>query len=115
MGALDAGSVKAALVARLVTVQGAIDAAQGQHAVSEVAAGIVLSLTATGTVDTEKLPTVDGGTYTITVKTTSDATKYALDGKIKATGTSNVVYTITHTATGKTADTGIVVVTVTIS
>jgi len=47
-----------------------------------------------------------GADYTISVKTTSDPSKYDMDGKIQADGKSTVIYTVKHTASGKTADTG---------
>lgn len=77
--------------------------------VQNVATGIANTLTLTST--TTLLPTVPAG-YTIAVKSSSDVTKYDLTGLGVAAGTSNVVYTVTNTASGKTADTGTVVVTV---
>ncbi|WP_313892455.1 hypothetical protein [Psychrobacillus sp.] len=62
---------------------------------------------------TVSLPIV-GADYTISVKLPSDPSKYDKDGKIKADGTSTVIYTVKHTASGKTADTGSVEVTTTI-
>lgn len=77
--------------------------------VDKVAAGIANTLSVTTGATT--LPAVAAG-YTIEVKTTSDATKYDLTGTGVADGTSTVVYTVKHTASGKTADTGNVTVTV---
>jgi len=103
--ALPAGTAKTGLQARLADVKGQID-------VNAEAAKVATTLAANGAVGTVVLPTVASG-YTVKVKTTSDATKYDLDGEIVAAGTSDVVYTVTHTATGKTADTNAVAVTVT--
>lgn len=82
--------------------------------VNAAAANVALTLNATGTATTVVKPTVADG-YTIAVKTTSDSTIYDATGAIVTSGSSNVVYTVTHTASGKTADTGTVVVTVTAS
>lgn len=94
---------------------GAIAATSVNQAnVNAVAAALANTLTAgdgTTAAGTVILPTVPAG-YTIAVKTTSDATKYDADGKVQADGTATVVYTVTHTASGLTADTGNVTVTV---
>ncbi|WP_262174275.1 S-layer homology domain-containing protein [Saccharococcus sp. Marseille-Q5394] len=60
---------------------------------------------------TTALPSVPSG-YSIAVKSTSAPAIYDTDGKLVADGTSNVVYTVTHTASGKTKDTATVAVTV---
>lgn len=46
-------------------------------------------------------------------KSTTNDISYGTDGSIQADGTSEVVYTVTHTASGKTSDTVSVTVTVT--
>ncbi|MFZ0579228.1 MAG: hypothetical protein WAM41_17140, partial [Psychrobacillus psychrotolerans] len=56
-------------------------------------------------VGTVSLPSV-GGDYVISVQSTTDSSKYDADGKVQADGTSTVIYTVTHIASGKTADTG---------
>ncbi|MER2079710.1 hypothetical protein [Psychrobacillus psychrotolerans] len=58
---------------------------------------------------TVQFPAV-GAEYTISVKVASDPSKYDADGKFQTNGTSTVVYTVKHTASGKTADTGQVLV-----
>lgn len=85
-----------------------------QAQVNAVAAGIALTFAAgdgTTAVDTVVKPVVPAG-YTIAVSTTSAAGVYDATGAVKADGTSNVVFTITHVASGLTANTGTVVVTV---
>jgi trimeric autotransporter adhesin len=93
-----------------VAAQVASDAA-AQAAVDAEAAAVANTFAPTGAVNTIVLPTVSAG-YTIAVKTTSDATTYSATGELLADGTSNVVYTVTHTASGKTQDTATVAVTV---
>ncbi|MFJ9463460.1 toxin-antitoxin system YwqK family antitoxin [Viridibacillus arvi] len=105
--ALPTGAAKDGLQTRLDAVKNIID-------VTAEAGKVANTLAASGAVGTVKLPTVAAG-YTIAVKTTSDDTKYDLNGKIVAAGPSNVVYTVTHTASGKTADTASVAVTVTVT
>ncbi|WP_313891107.1 hypothetical protein [Psychrobacillus sp.] len=86
---------------------------QNQDLVNAEAAKIPLTFAATDLAGTVSLPTVDAD-YTISVNTTSDLTKYDTKGMILADGTSTVVYTVKHKASGKTADTGSVTVTVTV-
>jgi len=85
-----------------------------QDMVDAVAEGIAATFGATGAVDDVKMPDVPAG-YTIKVKSSSAAAVYSAEGKIVTDGDSNVVYTVTHTASGKTANTGTVVVTVTVA
>ncbi|NLU08653.1 MAG: hypothetical protein GXW91_10600, partial [Clostridiales bacterium] len=67
-----------------------------------------------GAQGTVELPTVPSG-YTIAVKSTTNSTVYDESGKIQKAGTSDVVYTVTNTTTGKTADTVSIPVTVTLN
>lgn len=85
--------------------------ARSQAAVDAVAAGIASTLAANGAAGAVVLPAVPTG-YTIAVKTTSTPAVYDADGKILTDGTSTVVYTVTHTASTNTADSGSVAVTV---
>lgn len=93
-----------------VAAQVANDAA-AQASVDAEAARVANTLEATGAVNDVVKPNVGSG-YTIAVKTTSDDTKYSATGALLADGISNVVYTVTNTASGKTADTVSVAVTV---
>ncbi|WP_313894011.1 hypothetical protein [Psychrobacillus sp.] len=87
---------------------------QNQDLVNTEAANIPLTFApAANLAGTVSLPTV-GADYTISVKSTSNPLKYGMDGKVKADGSSTVVYTVTHKASGKTADTGLVEVITTI-
>ncbi|CAB1262548.1 Cell wall-binding repeat-containing protein [Clostridiaceae bacterium BL-3] len=88
--------------------------ASDQTAVNTVASGITSFTPASAVAGTAELPTVPTG-YTIAVKTTDTPTVYDTDGKIQSNGTANVVYTVTNTASGKTADTVSVPVTVTVT
>ncbi|MER2079706.1 hemoblobin-interacting domain-containing protein [Psychrobacillus psychrotolerans] len=63
-------------------------------------------------VGTVLLPTV-GADYIISVKSTNYSSIYDKDGKLQGNGISTVIYTVTHIATGKTADTGPIQVLVT--
>lgn len=92
---------------------GDLEQEAAQQAVNAEAAKIG-NQTLTGTVNAVKLPTVPAG-YTIAVKSTSAANVYNSTGEILTNGDSNVVYTVTHTASGKKADTAPVVVTVTVT
>jgi len=97
-----------------VTTVAQVDAAIAQVNVDVVAAAITAptySIATSGTT-TPVLPTVPTG-YTIAVKTSATPAAYAADGKLVAAGTSAVVYTVTHTASTKTADSVSVTVTVT--
>lgn len=98
-----------------VTVTGAYSASAAdaalQAAVNAEAANVAATFApAQAAAGTVALPTVASG-YTIAVKTTSAPAVYDAQGRIQTDGTSNVVYTVTHTASGKVADTGTVVVT----
>ncbi|QTD40806.1 S-layer homology domain-containing protein [Sporosarcina sp. Te-1] len=101
--ALPNGSAKSGLEARLVDVKGQVD-------VNAEAAKFGDFAPTAATAGTVSLPSVSG--YTFKVKSTSTPAVYDTDGKILTDGTSNVVYTITHDTTGKTADTAEVKVTV---
>ncbi|MEY8000437.1 cell wall-binding repeat-containing protein [Clostridium sp. Mt-5] len=87
--------------------------AAAQTAVNAVAAGITSFTPSTAAAGTIELPTVPAG-YTISVKSTDTPAVYDANGKIQAAGASNVVYTVTDTASGKTADTILIPVSVTI-
>uniref|UniRef100_UPI002595527B hypothetical protein n=1 Tax=uncultured Brevibacillus sp. TaxID=169970 RepID=UPI002595527B len=88
---------------------------QAQADVDAIAQGIT-SITDPASGDTElTLPTVPAG-YTVAIKTSSDTNVIALNGDITAPAAStdvDLVLTVTHTASGKTADTGTIKVTVT--
>lgn len=86
------------------------DAAEALEA--EIGA-IGTTFAASGETGTVVMPTVDAE-FTIEVKSTSDDTIYDLAGKVLSDGEVEVVYTVTHTATGLKADTETVTVTVTI-
>lgn len=98
----------------LVTKESALQTKEQGLVDAEALTASTTPFTATASTGTVTLPTVGAG-YSIKVKTTSDAAKYDIDGKVQATGSSNVVFTVTHTASGKTKDTTPVVVNVTAS
>ncbi|WP_342600185.1 S-layer homology domain-containing protein [Psychrobacillus sp. FSL H8-0483] len=85
-----------------------------QGLVNAVAAGITTFAPAAAAAGTVALPTVPTG-YTIAVNTTSAAAVYDTAGKLQTTGSSNVVYTVTHTASLKTTDTVSIAVAVTVT
>lgn len=60
----------------------------------------------------QKLPAVPSG-YTIAVKTTSEPTSYNENGEVGVVGQSKVVYTLTHSASGVTADTKLITIIIT--
>jgi hypothetical protein len=105
---LDGDSV--ADVVMITKTDATAEGAANQAAVNAVAAGID-DQSFTGAAGTVKLPAVPAG-YTIVVKTSDTLGVYDADGKILTDGTSNVVYTVTHTDSAKTADTVSVVVNV---
>lgn len=92
----------------------AVNDAMATVDVKAVADGITTFAPAAAAAGTVSMPTVPAG-YTIAVKTSSDETTYDTDGKLVADGTSNVVWTVTQTASGKTADTISVAVTVNVT
>lgn len=98
----------------LVTKEAALQTKEQGLVDAEALTASTTPFTATAATGTVTLPSVGAG-YSIKVKTTSDAAKYDIDGKVQATGSSNVVFTVTHTASGKTKDTTPVVVNVTAS
>ncbi|WP_336883145.1 S-layer homology domain-containing protein [Priestia koreensis] len=102
VGSVAGNTVKVTNTASYSASQSAVDAEAGKVADFTVVTG------------TTKVPTLAAG-YTIKVKSTSDATVYDADGKALKVGEASVVYTVTNTATGKTADTKAIKVTVTAS
>lgn len=60
----------------------------------------------------QKLPVVPSG-YTIAVKTTSEPTSYNEKGEVGVVGQSQVVYTLTHSASGVTAETKLITIIIT--
>ena len=113
--AINASNTTAAVAQALANAKMAIDAiktlVEEQDLVDAEAAKIPLTFFASNPVGTVSLPTV-GTDYVISVQSTTDSSKYDADGKVQADGTSTVIYTVTHTASGKTSNTGPVVVTV---
>lgn len=105
---------EAAIRAGGVTTVAHVNTQLNQVNVDEVAAAIPATFAATGAVNTVVMPTVPAG-YTIAVKTSGTLADYSATGQVLQTGSSVVVYTVTHTASGLTADTGNVTVTVTVT
>jgi hypothetical protein len=91
-----------------------VNGIQAQTDVNTAAAGITSFTPASAAAGTAELPVVPTG-YTVAVKTTDTPAVYDTDGKIQSSGTANVVYTVTNTASGKTADTVSIPVTVTVT
>ena len=106
----DATTV-ADVATKLAAAKTALALVKTDQTLVDAEAAKISAQTVSGSADEVKLPTIVG--YTVTVKSSSDETVYAKDGKIKKNGTSNVVYTITNDVTKKSADSGTVVVTVT--
>ncbi|WP_313891108.1 hypothetical protein [Psychrobacillus sp.] len=116
--AINASKTIAAVNQALINAQKEIDLVntlvQDQDLVKAEAAKIQSTFVARNPVGTVSLPKV-GADYTISVKSTTSDISYDMNGKIQADGTSEVVYTVTHIASGKTADTVTVTVTVTVT
>lgn len=90
-----------------VKIQAIVD----QVNVTAIAAAIPATFAATGAVNAVVVPTVPAG-YTIAVKTSATPANYSAGGALLQDGTSVVVFTVTHTVSTLTADTGNVTVTV---
>jgi len=96
-------------VADLVLIQAATSA--GKQAAVDAVAAEIEAQSFTGAADAVRLPSVPTG-FTVTVKSSSDTAVYDTDGKIKADGTSNVVFTVKLASSTETKDAASVVVTV---
>lgn len=112
--AIDDATDKDGVDEALTTAKAAIDKLENDQKVVDNYAATITAPTVSGAVGTVVLPEVEEG-YEITVKTTSDENKYDTTGAIVEAGTSEVVYTVKHTASGKSADTSSLTVTVTVT
>ncbi|MDX8361146.1 S-layer homology domain-containing protein [Cytobacillus sp. IB215316] len=94
-----------------VTNEGDLQALE-QALVDGVAAAILAHATTPNAVaGTIELPAVANG-FTIAVDSTTAALVYSATGELLADGNSDVVFTVTHTASGKDANTGTITVAV---
>ncbi|WP_144512748.1 albumin-binding GA domain-containing protein [Bacillus sp. FJAT-22090] len=89
--------------------------AEEQQEIVNAEAAAILStfFPPTAEAGTSSFPTVREG-FSIEVSSSSNQVIYDLDGKIQTNGTSEVIYTVTHLASGKKANTGIISVSVVI-
>ncbi len=107
------GEAKTALDAVKTTAQKADEADKAAQAVVDAEAAKIKSQTLEGAVNTVVLPTVASG-FTVAVKTSATPANYSATGELLVAGKSEVVYTVTNTASGKKADSASVEITVVI-